>query len=82
MFEQKTHEWTCCVRGTLQKVKNPWVLSFNPIQDGGRGGGGGEQKSPPINFSPVISRNLGVSPQKFLTFSFYPFIELEPIAPL
>ena len=46
------------------------------------GGEGGEQKSPPINFSPVISRNLGVSPQKFLTFSFYPFIELEPIAPL
>ena len=47
------------------------VIRINPIQDGGRGGGG-RQKGPPTSFSPVTSTNVGVSPQNFLTFSFNP----------
>ena len=48
------------------------VLSFNPIQDEG----GVEQKGLSTSFSPVISTNLGISPQNFLTFSFNPLATL------
>ena len=37
------------------------------------GRGGGDQKAPPTSFSPIISTNLGINPQNFLTFSFNPF---------
>ena len=37
----------------------------------GRRGGG--KKAPPTSFSPIISTNLGINPQNFLTFSFNPF---------
>ena len=38
---------------------------------GGGGGGGGEAKRPPLPvFFPVTSRNVGISLQNFLTFSF------------
>ena len=37
-----------------------------------RGGGGGKKASP-TSFSPIISTNLGINPQNFLTFSFNPF---------
>ena len=40
---------------------------FNPIQDGGQGGG---VKKAPHQFFPC---NIGFSPQNFLTFSFNPF---------
>ena len=46
-------------------------LTSNPIQMGGRGGGG--QKVPRTSFSPVTSTNVEISPQNFLTFSFNPF---------
>ena len=49
--------------------------TFNPIQDGGGGVGGG-QKVPPTSFSPVTSTNVGVRPQNFITFSFNPFATL------
>ena len=52
------------------------ISSFNRIQGGGGGGGGcgnGYQKDPPTSFSPVTSRNIGISPKNFLTFSFNPF---------
>ena len=42
---------------------------------GVRGGWGG-QKSPHTSFSPVTSRNVGIRPQNFLTFSFNPFNRL------
>ena len=45
---------------------------FNPIHDGGWGGGGGVgvgQKGPPTSFSPVTSINVGISLQNFPTFS-------------
>ena len=43
----------------------------------GRGGGEGQKApSPPTSFSPVISTNVGLSPQIFLTFSFNPFATL------
>ena len=42
--------------------------SLNPIQDGER-----EEKRPPISFSLVTFRNVGISHQNFLTFSFHPF---------
>ena len=31
---------------------------------------------PPTNFSPVATKNVGISPPKFLTFSFNPFATL------
>ena len=31
---------------------------------------GGAKKIPPISFSPITSTNVGISPPKFLTFSF------------
>ena len=37
---------------------------------------GGGQKAPPTSFFPVSSTNVGISPQKFLTFSFNPFAKL------
>ena len=46
-------------------------LYFNPIQDGGG------KKALPTSFSPVTSTNVGIRPQNFLTFSFYPFATLE-----
>ena len=50
---------------------------FNLIQDGyvGKGGGGGK-KGPPTRFSPVISTNIRLSLQNFLTFSFNSFDRL------
>ena len=44
--------------------------NVNPIQDGvGRGA-----KSPlPTSFSPITSKNVRLSPQNFLTFSFNSF---------
>ena len=60
-------------RGTFQ---NPCQIIpvaefiFNPIQYGGEG-----QKDPPTSFSPVTSTNVGISPEKFLTFSFNPFCD-------
>ena len=55
--------------------KNTSVKSFNHIQDGGGGGEGG-QKGPLTSFSPVTSRNVGISSQNFMTFSFNPFATL------
>ena len=43
---------------------------------GEKGGVGGGQKGPPTSFSPVTSRNVGISPKSFLTFSFNPFATL------
>ena len=47
---------------------------FNPVQD--RDAEVGEQKGSPTNFSPVTSKNVGLSPQNFLSFSFNPFVTL------
>ena len=44
------------------------IFSFNPIQEWG--GGGGD------SFSPVTSKNVAISPQNVLTFSFNPFATL------
>ena len=35
-----------------------------------------EGKKPPTSFSPVISTNVGISPQTFLAFSFNSFATL------
>ena len=45
--------------------------AFNAIQ-----GGGGGQKGPPTSLFPITSRNVGISPQDFLTLSFNPFVTL------
>ena len=50
-----------------------YVVFLNPIQDGLGWGG---QKGPPTSFSPVISTNVGISLQNFLTFSLNPFDRL------
>ena len=42
---------------------------INPLRMGG-------QKVPPTGFSPVTSTNVGISPQNFLTLSFYPFVTM------
>ena len=39
-------------------------------------GTGRGAKRPPVSFSSVTSANVGISPQKFLTFSFNPFATL------
>ena len=49
---------------------------FNLIQDGYVGKGGGGKKAPPTRFSPVISTNIRLSLQNFLTFSFNSFDRL------
>ena len=46
---------------------------FNPIEDGGRGGGRQKAPLPPTSFSPVISTNAKFGPKNFLTFSVNPF---------
>ena len=46
------------------------LKNLNPIHDGG-----GSKRSP-SSFPPVTSTNVGISPQNFLTFSFYPFTTL------
>ena len=51
-----------------------YIDLFNPTQD--RAGLGWGAKKPPISFSPVTSTNVGISPPKFLTFSFKPFATL------
>ena len=38
--------------------------------------GGGGQKGPRTSFFPVTSRNVGIGPYNFLTFSFNPFATL------
>ena len=43
------------------------IFSFNPIQEWG----GGRD-----SFSPVTSKNVAISPQNVLTFSFNPFATL------
>ena len=59
-----------------EEVKLPH-RNINPIQDGEEG-----QKYPPpplphpTSFPPVTSTNVRRSPQKFLTFSFNPFVTL------
>ena len=54
-----------------------YVVFLNPIQDGlGGWGVGGGKRGPPTSFSPVISTNVGISLQNFLTFSFNPFDRL------
>ena len=40
------------------------------------GEGGGGAKAPITSFFPVSYTNVGISPQKFLTFSFNPFAKL------
>ena len=53
------------------------VYGFNPIQNGGAGGGtGGGKKASPTSFSPLTSTNVGFSPQNFLTLSFNTFATL------
>ena len=55
--------------------KNNWrkeISPLNPIQDGGKEGGGG-QKAPLPVFSCVTSTNVGIIPQNFLSFIFKPF---------
>ena len=48
--------------------KVSWITKLlNPIQDVGG------DKTSPYQFSPVISPNIGFSPQNSLTFSFNPF---------
>ena len=44
---------------------------LNPIQYGGVG-----KKAPPTNFPPITSTNVGISPQKFLAFSYNPLATL------
>ena len=51
-----------------------YVVFLNPIQDGVGWGGG--KRGPPTSFSPVISTNVGISLQNFLTFSLNPFDRL------
>ena len=48
-------------------------FALNSIQDGG---GGGKKPPPPTSFSPITSKNVGISPQTFLSFSFNPFDRL------
>ena len=48
-------------------------ICFNPIQYEGGGGGGGGKKASPTSFFSLISANVGISPQNFLTFSFNTF---------
>ena len=58
----------------VKQVNACWVnTKLTLFRMGGRGGG---QKGPPTSFSPVTSTNVGISPQNFLTFSFYPFATL------
>ena len=52
------------------------ATNFNPIQDGGKNGGGGGQKGPPTSFSPVTSANVRITAQNVLTFGFNPFTTL------
>ena len=44
------------------------ISKFNPIQVGGDGvgeGSGQKKAPPPTGFSPVTSRNVGISPKTF-----------------
>ena len=57
-----------------EEVKLPH-RNINPIQDGEEG----RKYCPlphPTSFPPVTSTNVRRSPQKFLTFSFNPFVTL------
>ena len=54
------------------KIRESWR-----IREGG-GGGGGKKKT--ISFSPVTFKNVEISPQNFLTFSFKPFVTLCKIS--
>ena len=51
---------------------NSSVVKFNPIQDGGRGG----KNASLTILVPVISTNVWISSQNFLTFRFNPFVTL------
>ena len=51
-----------------QKYKKRLLLTLLRMEGG--------QKGPPTSFSPVISTNVGISPQNFLTFRFNPFDRL------
>ena len=52
------------------KVKLLTLFRIEGRGGGGGGGGGGEkEKDPPTSSSPVTSRNVGISPKNFLTFS-------------
>ena len=50
------------------------VKNINPIED--EGGGGGKKAPSPTSFSPITSTNVGIRPQKCLTFSFNSFDKL------
>ena len=50
---------------------NHYIVSFNPIQDGGEGG-----KKAPYQFYPLTFTNMEISAQNFLTFSFNTFVTL------
>ena len=55
----------CCLNGILVQVQ---VLPYSVW--------GGGQKGPPNSFFPVISTNVGISPQILLNFSCDPFATL------
>ena len=61
--------YTVYTNCTWLSTQNSFLTLFR--MDGRRGGGG--QKDPPVTFFPVISTNVGISPNNFLTFSFNPF---------
>ena len=60
----------------LNDVLSSFIISLNPIQNGGWGGGAGRQKVSSISFSLVTSANVGISPKNILTFIFNPFATL------
>ena len=60
-----------------QPCANRFFDILNPIHSRlGWGRGGGGQKGSPNSFSTVTSTNVGISPPKFLTLSFYAFVTL------
>ena len=68
----KNHKDMKLLTSDKKYLKHVMKLNFNPIQDGV-----GEKSPPPYQFfSPVTSTNVGINPQKFLTFSFNPFDRL------
>ena len=67
----KNHKDMKLLTSDKKYLKHVMKLNFNPIQDGVGA------KMPPYQFfSPVTSTNVGISPQKFLAFSFNPFDRL------
>ena len=66
----------------LQQQKKKQMNSFAFVRlkfvNSGWGEGGVCKKVPATSFSPVTPTNVGISPQKFLAFSFNHFTKLVP----